>query len=161
MPSETQLVALNTQIAPAAVAAERATGLPAEITTAQCIFESGWLTRCPGNNCFGIKADAHGSGVDYVLTEEFLNGEWEKMPLAFESYNSLADCFVDHSRLITQGAPYAKAWAQYRIDKNWPRLILAIGPIYATAPGYRISICNEAGSYYVTSALQAARSAGA
>jgi flagellum-specific peptidoglycan hydrolase FlgJ len=58
-----QQEAALSQIVAAAVASERATGLPAELSAAQCIFESGWLSRMPGNNCFGIKPDDHGAGV--------------------------------------------------------------------------------------------------
>ena len=50
-----QLAALR-RIAEAAVAAERETGCPAEISAAQCIVESAWLQVAPGNNCFGVKA---------------------------------------------------------------------------------------------------------
>lgn len=157
MPSPEQLAILNQQIAPAAVECERSTGLPAELTTAQCIFESGWLAHCPGNNCFGIKADAHGSGVDYVQTREWKTGAYITEPLAFETYASLTDCFVDHARLITEGTPYHAAWSQYAVDHNRGRLMLAIGPIYATAPGYGQQISAEAQTWYVTAALQDAR----
>lgn len=157
MPSPEQLAILNNQIAPAAVESERDTELPAELSAAQCIFESGWLSRCPGNNCFGIKKDDHGSGVQYVMTKEFLDGTWEQMPLAFETYASLAACFTDHARLITMGEPYQKAWAQYLLDHNLDELILAIGPIYATSPGYAETIIAAANSWYIGPACQAAR----
>ena len=48
-----QFAALR-KIAEAAVAAERETGCPAEISTAQCIVESAWLQVAPGNNAFGL-----------------------------------------------------------------------------------------------------------
>jgi flagellum-specific peptidoglycan hydrolase FlgJ len=104
-----------------AVQSEMQTGFPAAITVAQAIYESGWGKAMPGNNALGIKSDSKGSGVQYVLTEEYLNGQWIKEPLAFETYASVADCFVDHARLITTGAPYAGsrcrvADAEYRAD---------------------------------------------
>ena len=145
------------QIAATAVACEAATGCPAELTTAQCIFESSWLTRAPGNNCFGIKADAHGSGVQYVLTHEYLNGQWEEMSLAFETYDSLADCFADHARLIQCGV-YAPAWQQYQRDRNLDAYIAGVAAHYATDPTYRESITAEAHAPSVTAALQLARS---
>jgi hypothetical protein len=38
-------------IAEAAVAAERGTGCPAEISAAQCIVESAWLIIAPEDDC--------------------------------------------------------------------------------------------------------------
>jgi flagellum-specific peptidoglycan hydrolase FlgJ len=145
-------------IAEASVASERATGCPAELSAAQCIFESGWLAKCPGNNCFGIKVDARGSGVQYVLTSEFINGEWEHMPLAFETYNSLADCFSDHARLIEQGV-YAAAWAAYQQTRDLDAYIAGVAAHYATDPTYRVKITAEAHSIAVEAAVRNARAA--
>ena len=108
-----QLTALDTSAA-AAVAAERATGCPAELSTAQCIIESSWLTVCPGNNCFGIKATD--TNCTYCLTKEYLNGEWSSPTLAFEAYPALSDCFAAHARLL-QGGVYWAAWNVYQRDK--------------------------------------------
>jgi len=144
------------RIAQAAVQSERETGCPADFTMAQCIFESNYLTRCPGNNCFGIKADAHGSGVQYTITHEFLNGMWEQMQLAFETYVTLADCFSDHARLIQSGV-YQDAWLQYLNDKNLDRYIVGVSLHYATDPMYSRNMLNEAHSSTVQSSLQAVR----
>ncbi len=95
-----QLAALH-RIAEAAVAAERETGCPAEISAAQCIVESAWLQVAPGNNCFGVKAtDDH---CQYCLTKEYLNGEWTSQKLAFATYPTLAACFAAHARLLQSG----------------------------------------------------------
>lgn len=142
--------------APAAVESERDTGLPASLTLSQAIFESAWGLRAPGNNLFGVKADAHGSGVEYVLTHEYLDGTWEEMPLAFETYNSVADCFIDHARLITQGQPYAAAWAQFQADGDADALARSVCARYATAPSYAEEILAEMHSQTVTVALATA-----
>lgn len=147
------------QIAIAAVASERSTYFPAAVSAAQCIFESAWLTRCPGNNCFGIKVDGRGSGVQYCLTLEYLNGAWEKMPLAFETYDSLALCFADHARLITTLPTYAAAWKQYLADHDVDGFISRFAPIYATDPDYARKIGLEAGSETVRAAIVAAQGA--
>lgn len=144
------------KIATAAVASEQETGVPGELTAAQCIYESAWLSRCPGNNCFGIKSDAHGSGVDYVLTHEWINGKEIEEPLAFETYATLADCFADHARLIQCGV-YAAAWEQYRIDHNLDNYIKGVAAHYATAPDYFTEIDAEAHSATVQNALQQVR----
>ena len=145
-------------IAAAAVASEKATGCPAELTAAQCIFESAWLSKAPGSNCFGIKVDGHGAGQQYVLTSEYINGQWEHMPLAFERYDSLEDCFADHARLIQSGV-YAAAWQQYQADHDLNAFIAGVAAHYATDPNYWMLITQEANSSTVRDALEIARSA--
>jgi flagellum-specific peptidoglycan hydrolase FlgJ len=141
-------------IAAAAVACELGTGCPAELSAAQCILESGWLTRCPGNNCFGIKA-TDDSRV-YTITKEFLNGTWKTLNLAFEKYATLADCFKAHARLI-QGGRYAPAWKAYQQTHNLGALIAGIAPIYATAPDYAGLVSSIARSLSVTQEIADAR----
>ncbi len=146
------------QMASAAVASERLTRLDASFQMAQCIFESGWLARMPGNNCFGIKPDHHGgAGVQYFISHEYLNGTWKQMPEAFERYDSLADCFSDHARLITQGAPYAAAWARFLQDGDVIGLVSRVCPVYGTDPAYTEKILQEMNSATVLNAILAAR----
>jgi flagellum-specific peptidoglycan hydrolase FlgJ len=149
------------KIAAASVACETATTFPAEISAAQCIFESGWLSRCPGNNCFGIKVDQHGSGEQYVLTHEYVDGTWEEMPLAFEAYASIADCFADHARLLISGKPYANAWQDFLNSRDLDQFVRDFGPIYASAPSYTQFILSEMHAASVTNALAAARGTAA
>lgn len=156
MLSKEQRTALA-KIAAAAVACEKITGCPAALSAAQCIFESSWLTRAPGNNCFGIKADHRGSGQQYIVTHEFINGEWQTMALAFESYASIEDCFADHARLI-QESVYAQAWQKYATDHDLDAYIAGVAAHYATDPTYRQKIIDEAHSNTVTEAIAKARS---
>lgn len=144
-------------MAAAAIGSEQATKLDASFQMAQCIFESGWLQRCPGNNCFGIKPDHHGAGAQYFISHEFLNGTWVQMPEAFEKYDSLADCFADHARLITGGLPYAGAWARFLTDGDVDELVKQVCPIYGTDPNYTAKILGEMASATVTQAIAAAR----
>lgn len=144
------------KIAKAAIACERATGCPAELSAAQCIFESGYLTRAPGNNCFGIKADQHGSGTQYVLTHEYLDGRWIMMPQSFETYKTLEDCFADHARLLQHGM-YSGPWLRYQLDSNLDTYIAGIAAHYATDPNYRASISAMAHSSAVQIAVQQLR----
>jgi flagellum-specific peptidoglycan hydrolase FlgJ len=147
-------------IATAAVTCQRLTGCPAALSAAQCIFESSYLTRAPGNNCFGIKVDAHGSGTQYVVTHEFLNGQWLEMPLAFESYLTLADCFADHARLIQSGV-YAPAWQAYLAGRDLDAYIRGVAAHYATDPAYATNMLAEAHSSTVSQALALAGMIGA
>ncbi len=162
MPTPEQLSALQTMAA-AAVAAERATGCPAELSTAQCIVESSWLTVCPGNNCFGIKATD--SNCTYCLTKEYLNGEWSSPTLAFEAYPALSDCFAAHARLL-QGGVYAAAWEAYQQALATDKIggvdpldtyITGISKHYATDPDYASKIITLAHGPHVGAAIAAAR----
>ena len=159
-----------TQIATAAVACEAETDFPAEISTAQCILESAWLTRMAAPfNCFGIKATD--SSAAYCITHEYLNGSWETCKLAFEAYPDLAACFAAHARLIISGKPYRGAWEQYLTDDPFLRvsqaashrldgLIQGIAPVYATDPNYAEQLLTLAHGPHVTAALEAARAKG-
>jgi flagellum-specific peptidoglycan hydrolase FlgJ len=138
----------------AAIVAEKATACPAELSVAQCAIESGWGKSSPGNNCFGIKAsDTHET---YQLTKEYLNGQWQTMRLAFEAYDSLADCFIAHAKLI-QGGRYSDAWREYEQDRDLDNLIRGIAHIYATAPGYATEILSLAHNAAVTAAIAKAQ----
>lgn len=143
-------------IARAAVVCEQLTQCPAEMSAAQCIFESAYLTKSPGNNCFGIKCDQHGSGTQYVLTHEFVDGSYKLMPQTFETYLSLTACFADHARLIQTGV-YALAWAQYLIDRDIDRYITGVAVHYASDQQYAGKIIQEAHSATVQEALQQIR----
>jgi flagellar protein FlgJ len=64
------------KILPGAQACHRATSVPASITIAQAALESGWGERAPGNNLFGIKADAGWKGATVSFpTREVINGK--------------------------------------------------------------------------------------
>lgn len=175
-------------LAQAAVACERNTGLPAEISLAQAAIESGWLAKAPGNNCFGIKASST-SPLRQLLrtTEWFTPGERARFlalgdgrtadlvqpPRSdakgrqkysvmdyFAAYSDLAGCFTDHARLITTGRPYQAAWTAFQGHHSWQQLLSDIGPIYATAPNYAANVMAII-SDDVSAALQSARNATA
>lgn len=154
-----QQLAVKT-IAAAAILCEKTTGCPAELSTAQCIFESAYLTRAPGNNCFGIKVDQHGSGTQYILTHEYINGQWVNEPLAFEQYDTLADCFNDHARLIQTGV-YSQAWINYSANHNLDMYVAGVATHYATDPNYYKLIDAEVHSSTVQQALAIARAEAA
>ena len=143
----------------AAVACEKTTGVPAALTVAQAVFESGWGSHCPGCNCFGIKANGRGCGTQLQSTSEFVNGQWTHPVLEFECYASLADCFTDHGWLISRGAPYAQVWKQFQEDHNYPQFVLGLAKIYATDPGYGGTILSFSTSTTVSNAIAAARKA--
>lgn len=153
--TDKQLIALD-HITAAAVDCERQTGIPAELTTAQCILESNWLTVAPQNNCFGIK---HTSGSDnYCLTEEYLNGQWQRKQLDFQSYSSLSACFTAHAELLKRG-PYAGAWLQFMADHNLDPFLAGVAKHYATDPSYLSKIQLLAHGPTVNDSIRKARRA--
>ncbi len=168
--------------AAASVVSEIATGLPADLSLAQAIFESSWGAHSPGRNCFGLKANGGKTQLlpttewftDAELARFLQRGEGRTAVLRqpeqqsgsrklydvhdlFAAYDSLADCFTDHARLITQGAPYAKVWAQYQQDRQLHAFIIALGSIYATAPNYGLQISGMTLSPWFQNALDDAR----
>ena len=81
-------------------------GILPSITAAQAILESGWgsseLAKAPNNNLFGIKdsEDWHGAIVT-VPTQEYLNGDYITVNVAFRKYASWNDSVVDHAKFFT------------------------------------------------------------
>jgi flagellum-specific peptidoglycan hydrolase FlgJ len=180
MPSPDQLRTLETRIAPAAIAAEALTGVPAELACAQCVLESGWLTKMPeaSNNCFGIKGTAQ-AGVLVQTREWFTALElWTFLlrggkraaqldPAAalagqngrrkfivqdyFAKFERLCDAFLAHSNLLTLNAHYAGAVKAYQVDHDLAALVRAIAPVYATDPHYAEALGEIAQSAEVTS----------
>lgn len=127
-----------------AKASEGASGIPWQLTIAQWADESGWGKDSPGNNCFGIKPYPHCYGVQYFPTKEYVNGVEQSFTLAFATFPTLADCFIKHGELISQGAPYAAAMKKWKADPKRTPCSLAklIGPIYATDPTYATTLCE-------------------
>ena len=99
---------------------ELATGIPAELTAAQMILESGWmesgLTQ-NANNCFGIKASSGGynwenstwdgvSVAEMETQEEYTVGEITTIVDGFRAYNSVWDSVCDHSAYLLNSGLY-------------------------------------------------------
>ena len=84
-------------------------GVPASVTIAQAILESGWggselATRA--NNYFGIKcaavASPHQIGCIDKATWEHLNGNDVTVTASFRRYASMRDSFLDHGLFLTK-----------------------------------------------------------
>lgn len=104
--------------------------IPASITLAQGIFESGAgkseLTRV-ANNHFGIKC--HGwTGPTAYMDDDARNE-------CFRAYDNAFESFEDHSRFLATGQRYRKLFDLKITDyKGWARGLKAAG--YATNPKY-------------------------
>ena len=116
-------------------------GVPASVTIAQAILESGWgrselATRA--NNFFGIKcaavASPHQVGCVDKETWEHLNGNDVTVTASFRRYASMADSFLDHGLFLTSRPRYAAAFEPGIGADEFARRIHAAG--YATDPNY-------------------------
>lgn len=133
--SDVQRLSLE-QAAKSSVACEAATGLPAELTLAQWVLESGWGAHQPGNNCFGIKAYDGCSGVQELRTFEVVHGKRVAMLQKFATFSSLAACFEKHAFLLTRGQRYIAAWKRYTQSRDLDTFLNEIAPVYSTDPSY-------------------------
>ena len=121
--------------------ASRRTGMPAPLILAQAALETGWGRReiasaDGGNshNLFGIKAGADWKGpTTEVVTHEYINGQRTQVVDRFRVYDSYAEAFADHGRLIGENPRYAPV-LQAADAEQAARALQSGG--YATDPAY-------------------------
>ena len=93
-------------------------GIPASITLAQGLLESGSgksKLATEANNHFGIKADSRWSGSTYSHLD---NGNWHK----FRVYKSAEKSYEDHSLFLVGNSRYSALFKLDRTDyKGWAR----------------------------------------
>lgn len=117
--------------APFAVKEMLLSGVPASITLAQGILESGdgnsVLSR-EANNHFGIKCHGMWEGKKYYMDDDS-KGE------CFRVYPSVFDSYRDHSEFLSGRSRYAELFKLRRTDyKGWAHGLKKAG--YATNPKY-------------------------
>lgn len=122
------------EVVDAARASAKQYGIPASVTLAQWALESAWGKRMPpgSNNPFGIKALA---GQPYVVvpTHEVVKGQRILVSAAFRKFDSLADAFEAHAKLLATAPVYAHARAML---PDPYRFADALTGTYATDPHY-------------------------
>lgn len=125
---------ISPQAAEAAHAAQRKWAVPASVSLAQYIVESGGGVHEPANsnNPFGIQAAA---GQPYVsaASHEYRNGVMVPVVERFRKFASLEEAFDEHARLLATARPYRHAMALVH-DPN--KFAQALTGVYATAPHY-------------------------
>ena len=127
--------AFISQVAPGAMASQRRYGVPAAVTIAQAIEESGWgqstlATR--DHNLFGIKGSGP-AGSDIQPTQEYENGRWVTVSAPFRVYHNVAESIADHAQLLATGESYQQAMA----DRHLPDAFATdLTGVYATDPDY-------------------------
>ena len=127
--------AFISEIAPGAVAAQRRYGVPASVTIAQAIMESGWgqsVLAARDHNLFGIKGTGP-AGSDLLPTREFQSGHWVKVDAGFRVYHNDAESIDDHGRLLATSGFYTGAMQVRREPDAFAR---ALTGVYATDPDY-------------------------
>ena len=115
-------------------ASQKATGVPASVTLAQAIIESGWGESHMGDawNFFGIKAQGDEPFV-VVRTREVVKGKDVFINAKFRRFASMKECFREHGRFLRDNPRYAPAFETTDAE-SFARAIHAAG--YATDPHY-------------------------
>lgn len=126
-------------------------GIPASLTVAQAILESGWgksgLTA-KANALFGIKAGSSWKGKVYnAKTQECYDGvSYTTITALFRAYDSWEESVCDHSTLLTA--------ARYKAvvgEKDYKKACVAIKAAgYATDPTYSDKLINVIETYGLT-----------
>ena len=122
-------------VAPGAIAAQQRYGIPAAVTIAQAIDESGWgqsELATADHNLFGIKGTGP-AGSDTRPTQEYENGIWVTGTAPFRVYHNIAESIADHSQLLATGQAYQHAMAARHVPDAFAA---ALTGVYATDPNY-------------------------
>jgi flagellum-specific peptidoglycan hydrolase FlgJ len=122
-------------VAPGAVATQRKYGVPAAVTIAQAIDESGWgqsELAIRDHNLFGIKGTGP-AGSDPLPTQEYENGRVVTRTAAFRRYNNVAESIDDHGKLLATSGYYTRAMADRQNPNSFAS---ALTGVYATDPDY-------------------------
>jgi flagellum-specific peptidoglycan hydrolase FlgJ len=123
------------EIVPGAIATQQKYGVPAAVTIAQAIDESGWgqsQLATQDNNLFGIKG-AGPAGSDSKPTQEYENGQWVTINAGFRVYDNVTQSIDDHGALLASSGYYTRAMADHN---NPDAFAKALTGVYATNPNY-------------------------
>ena len=127
--------AFISEVARGAMAAQRKYGVPASVTIAQAIDESGWgqsTLATKDHNLFGIKGTGP-AGTVSLPSQEYQNGQLVTSINSFRVYNSTAESIDDHGRLLASSGHYRQAMADRR---NPDAFAESLTGLYATDPSY-------------------------
>jgi flagellum-specific peptidoglycan hydrolase FlgJ len=124
--------------------------VPASITIAQAILESGWGRTglaLEANNYFGIKA---APGQDYAefRTAEFVHGQRQIVMADFARYPSVSASFAAHAKLIATSQRYAPAMVASGDASAFATALQACG--YSTSPTYASSLMQLVKQFNLT-----------
>ena len=124
-------------------------GIPASITLAQGLHESGVGSSdlaIFANNHFGIKCKSYWKGQTYNHKDDDLDENGNLIKSCFRSYESVIDSYVDHSNFLTQSAHYAELFNYDKTDyKRWAFGLKNCG--YATDTQYAFKLIDKIEKY--------------
>ena len=126
----------------------KATGVPASVTLAQAILETGWGSSSIGDakNLFGIKGTGP-AGTTVVHTQECYNGTFVTIQDGFRKYNTWQESIDDHANLVS-GWIYKTAWDNYQANHDADAFARGIHQAgYATDPEYANKLIGLMQSY--------------
>jgi flagellum-specific peptidoglycan hydrolase FlgJ len=132
---------------PGAQAGWRQYGVPASVTIAQAILESGWGRSglaATDRNYFGIKCQNGRYGTlangchDYRTDECTKAGSCFSTVASFRTYASMANSFRDHGNFLRGNSRYAPAFRYTRSANRFIWTVWKAG--YATDPNYYTKI---------------------
>jgi flagellum-specific peptidoglycan hydrolase FlgJ len=114
---------------------QRITGIPASVTIAQAILETGWGQHTIGDarNLFGIKGVGPAGSIE-VQTRECNGNDCFYVTATFRKYNSFEESITDHSRFFLENPRYRTPLQHVDDPDEFARQIHAAG--YATDPNY-------------------------
>jgi flagellar protein FlgJ len=146
----------NTQFLSASIApaqqSQRETRVPASVTLAQAILESGWgrsSLSANDKNFFGMKCFTQGtyaSGCRTYITSECTSaGVCSTTSATFRTYASSLNSFRDHGALLATNSRYAPAFNYTRVPNQFAEEIRRAG--YATDPLYTSKLVNVMTKY--------------
>ncbi len=119
-------------LVPGAMVADVLLGVPASITLAQAIIESGWGKSAPGYNLFGMKGEGPAGSTSRVGVE-YRGGRRTHRTSTFRRYHSFTESIEDHARLLATANGYAAARAKQENPWAYAR---ALQGTYASDPRY-------------------------
>ncbi len=120
---------------PGALASQRDYGIPASVTIAQAIDESGWGQSglaMYDHNLFGIKGTGP-AGTTSLPTVEYQNGQSVSTVAGFRVYDNVTQSIEDHGQLLANSGYYGQAMAARH---NADGFANALTGVYATDPQY-------------------------
>ncbi|MSQ03790.1 MAG: hypothetical protein EXR71_18205 [Myxococcales bacterium] len=118
-------------------------GVPASVTVAQAILESGWGKSAPGFNLFGMKGQGP-AGTSKRRVVEYQGGKLAHRHHSFRLYHSYAESLADHSRVLATAERYAAARLVAEDPDAYAR---ALQGRYATDPRYSHKLADLAERY--------------
>ena len=143
--SASDIMAYVAQYKDIALTEEREFGIPAPITLAQGILESGagksGLT-CSSNNHFGVKALGGWNGAVHLAWDD------EPQKSRFRVYASAAESFRDHSLVLARSSRYRPLFSKSIYDyRGWAIGLQRAG--YATATNYASALIGFIETYHL------------